>query len=113
MNIKDVTASVNDDILLFQQKYKQVLYARNTLVDKVSRYVLKQQGKQIRPAMVLLAAKRTLPVEHLETPRQYGARWREAFRCRVDPNSPRGKFDTVYYIFDQDADYTWFMLRWG
>ena len=57
MNIKDVTASVNDDILLFQQKYKQVLYARNTLVDKVSRYVLKQQGKQIRPAMVLLAAK--------------------------------------------------------
>ena len=57
MNIKDVTASVTDEIVLFQQKYKQVLYARNTLVDKVSRYVLKQQGKQIRPAMVLLAAK--------------------------------------------------------
>ena len=58
-------------------------------------------------------ARRTLPVEHLESPRQYGARWREAFRCRVDPDSPRGKFDTVYYIFDQDADYTWFMLHWG
>jgi len=57
VNIKDVTASVTDEIVLFQQKYKQVLYARNTLVDKVSRYVLKQQGKQIRPAMVLLAAK--------------------------------------------------------
>ena len=56
MNIRDVTSSVADEILLFQQKYKQVLHARNTLVDKVSRYVLKQQGKQIRPAMVLLAA---------------------------------------------------------
>ncbi len=56
MNIKDVTASVADEIVIFQQKYKQVLYARNTLVDKVSRYVLKQQGKQIRPAMVLLSA---------------------------------------------------------
>jgi len=55
-------------------------------------------------------AKRTLPVEHLESPRQYGARWREAFRCRVDVKSPPG---TYYYIFDNDEDYTWFMLKWG
>jgi hypothetical protein len=55
-------------------------------------------------------AKRTLPVERLETPRQYGQRWREAFRCRVDSKSPA---DTYYYIFDNDEDYTWFMLRWG
>ena len=58
-------------------------------------------------------AKRTLPVRHLELPRQYGQRWREAFRCRVDPNSPPGKFGTVYYIFDRDEDYTWFMLQWA
>ena len=58
-------------------------------------------------------AKRTLPVEHLESPRQYGQRWRKAFRCRVDVDSPRGALGTLYYIFDQDADYTWFMLRWG
>jgi len=56
VNIKDVTASVADEVKLFQQKYKEELYARNTLVDKVTRYVLKQQGKQIRPAMVLLSA---------------------------------------------------------
>ena len=58
-------------------------------------------------------ARRTLPVEYLETPKQYGRRCREAFRYRVDVDSPRGAFDTVYYIFDRDADYTWFMLRWG
>lgn len=56
MNIKDVTASVADEIALFQEKYRVVLHSRNTLVDKVSRYVLKQQGKQIRPAIVLLSA---------------------------------------------------------
>lgn len=55
-------------------------------------------------------AKRTLPVETLETPRQYGQRWREAFKCRVDGKSPR---DTTYYVFDNDEDYTWFMLKWG
>jgi octaprenyl-diphosphate synthase len=42
---------------IFQHRYKEVLHARNTLVDKVTRYVLRQQGKQIRPSMVLLAAK--------------------------------------------------------
>ncbi len=56
MNIKDVVASVADEIAIFQQRYKVVLHAQNTLVDKVTRYVLRQQGKQIRPAMVLLAA---------------------------------------------------------
>jgi hypothetical protein len=54
-------------------------------------------------------AKRTLPVEHLELPRQYGQRWREAFRCRVE-SGPRQQ---TYYVFDRDEDYTWFMLRWA
>lgn len=55
-------------------------------------------------------AKRTLPVETLETTRQYGQRWREAFRCRVAPDINGRR---TYYIFDRDEDYTWFMLKWG
>ena len=51
-----------------------------------------------------------LPVHDLERPRQYGARWREAYRCRVDVGD---EFSHTWYVFDQDADYTWFMLRWG
>ena len=58
-----------------------------------------------------LNAFRALPVVTLETPRQYGARWREAYRCRVDPTD--SKLGETYYIFDHDEDYTWFMLRWG
>lgn len=55
-------------------------------------------------------AKRLLPVEPMETPRQYGNRLRETFKCRVDPQSDPRK---VYYIFDRDEDYTWFMLKWS
>ncbi|MBN1279549.1 MAG: polyprenyl synthetase family protein [Chlorobium sp.] len=56
MNINVVTASIAGEIDIFQQKYKTVLHSSNTLVDKVSRYVLRQQGKQIRPTLVLLSA---------------------------------------------------------
>jgi hypothetical protein len=56
-------------------------------------------------------AHRALPVHELERPSQYGARWREAYRCRVEPDASAWPHN--YYIFDRDADYTWFMLRWG
>jgi len=55
-------------------------------------------------------ASRALPVHELERPRQYGARWRETYRCRVDGGD---EFPHTWYVFDCDEDYTWFMLRWG
>jgi hypothetical protein len=55
------------------------------------------------------AAKRTLPVEHLELPRQYGQRWRAQFKCRIES----GIGQQTYYVFDHDEDYTWFMLKYS
>ena len=60
--------------------------------------------------LAYLRAFSALPVWPLESPGQYGARWQETYRCRVDPSSK--PFDT-YYVFDRDEDYTWFMLRWS
>lgn len=57
MDIKEVTSSVSEELNVFRQRYRTVLHARNSLVDSVTRYVLKQQGKQIRPLLVLLSAK--------------------------------------------------------
>ena len=57
-----------------------------------------------------LNARRALPVEPLESPRQYGARWSEHYRCRIDPSSA---WNSTYYVFDRDEDYTVFMLRWS
>ena len=56
-------------------------------------------------------ASRALPVIELEMPRQYGERWREAYKCRIAPGE--GGFGEMYYIFDRDEDYTWFMLRYS
>jgi hypothetical protein len=60
-----------------------------------------------------LNAFRDLPVEQLETPRQYGQRWREAYRCRVDGIDSNSLGTYTFYVFDLDKDYTWFMLRWA
>jgi hypothetical protein len=49
-------------------------------------------------------ASRTLPVHHLERPRQYFLRWIETFGCRQ-----RGD----YVEFDTEQDYMMFMLRWA
>jgi octaprenyl-diphosphate synthase len=57
VDIKEVTSSVSEELNVFRQRYRTVLHARNSLVDSVTRYVLKQQGKQIRPLLVLLSAK--------------------------------------------------------
>ena len=57
MKLQEVTAPVADELAVFRQKYKTALQSDNTLVDKVARYILKQQGKQIRPLLVMLGAK--------------------------------------------------------
>ncbi len=57
MNLKDVVFPVTEELNTFRQKYKAALDTDNSLVDKVVRYILKQQGKQIRPLLVMLGAK--------------------------------------------------------
>ena len=57
MNLKDVAFPVTEELHTFRQKYKTALQTENSLVDKVVRYILKQQGKQIRPLLVMLGAK--------------------------------------------------------
>lgn len=58
-----------------------------------------------------LNAFRALAVDQPESPRQYGQRWREAYRCRVEPNDSTWPHHS--YIFDRDEDYVWFMMRWS
>jgi octaprenyl-diphosphate synthase len=57
VDIKDVTVSVSRELETFRKRYKEALRSDNSLVDKVMRYILRQQGKQIRPLLVMLGAK--------------------------------------------------------
>lgn len=56
MKIQEVTGPVSKELEIFREKYKTALQSDNTLVDKVVRYILRQQGKQIRPLLVMLGA---------------------------------------------------------
>jgi hypothetical protein len=58
-----------------------------------------------------LNAFRALPVDKLERPSQYGQRWREAYKCRVEP--AQQELPHTYFIFDHDADYALFVLKWS
>ncbi len=57
MNLQEVVSPVSEELNTFRRKYKTALDTDNSLVDKVVRYILKQQGKQIRPLLVMLGAK--------------------------------------------------------
>ena len=57
VNLQDVAFPVAEELKVFRQKYKTALNTDNSLVDKVVRYILNKQGKQIRPLLVMLSAK--------------------------------------------------------
>ena len=49
-------------------------------------------------------AQRAFPIITLEQPRQYFQRWYKTYRCRIMADS---------VVFDNDADYTAFMLKFS
>lgn len=55
--LKSIQAPVQDELDAFQRYFKGSVKSPISLLDKVIRYLLKQKGKQIRPLLVLLAAK--------------------------------------------------------
>ena len=56
-------------------------------------------------------SRRALLVKSLESPKQYGERWCETHKCRIEP--AQQTLPHTYYIFDRDEDYVMFMLRWA
>lgn len=57
MNINEVIKPVQAELDLFRTKFKETMASDVGLLNKVANYILKQKGKQIRPALVLLSAK--------------------------------------------------------
>lgn len=55
--LKSIQAPVQEDLDAFQRYFKGSVKSPISLLDKVIRYLMKQKGKQIRPLLVLLAAK--------------------------------------------------------
>jgi len=57
MNVKDIKASVADEMKIFEQKFKDSMQSEVPLLDKITHYIIKRKGKQMRPMFVFLTAK--------------------------------------------------------
>ncbi len=57
MNLKKISAPVTDELQEFEKQFSNVLRSKVALIDLITKYILKQKGKKIRPILVLLSAK--------------------------------------------------------
>ncbi len=57
MDIKKISAPVKNELKTFEDQFSKALKSKVALIDLITKYVLKQKGKKIRPLLVLLSAK--------------------------------------------------------
>lgn len=57
MNLNKITSPIKSELTEFQKIFSGSLKSNVALVDLITKYILKQKGKKIRPILVLLSAK--------------------------------------------------------
>lgn len=57
MNLKEIISPVAGELEEFQKQFAGSLKSKVALIDLITRYILRQKGKKIRPILVLLGAK--------------------------------------------------------
>ncbi|MCB9224668.1 MAG: polyprenyl synthetase family protein [Crocinitomicaceae bacterium] len=57
VKVKDIKANVADEMKVFEQKFKDSMKSDVALLDKITHYIIKRKGKQMRPMFVFLTAK--------------------------------------------------------
>jgi octaprenyl-diphosphate synthase len=55
--LSDITQPIKTELETFNEVFRQSLRSRVGLVDLVTRYIIRQKGKKLRPLLVLLSAK--------------------------------------------------------
>lgn len=56
LSLSDIRRPVEDDLKVFRQYFREAMRSRVGILDKITQYVLRQKGKEIRPILVLLSA---------------------------------------------------------
>ena len=57
ITVQEIKANVADEMQIFEKKFKDALKSDVALLDKITNYVVKRKGKQMRPMFVFLTAK--------------------------------------------------------
>jgi len=57
MKLTEILEPINQELDTFDDQFRGAMRSKVAFVDMVARYIVKQKGKRIRPALVLLSAK--------------------------------------------------------
>ncbi len=57
MDLKKISEPIESELDEFRAHFRQAIKSKVALVDLISKYILRQKGKKIRPILVLLSAK--------------------------------------------------------
>lgn len=55
--VNDIKEPIAEELIKFEEHFKQSMKANNALLDRLTHYIVKRKGKQIRPMFVFLSAK--------------------------------------------------------
>lgn len=56
LNLKEIQAPVNAEMIEFEIKFRSFMKSKVFLLDKITNYIVKRKGKQMRPMFVFLSA---------------------------------------------------------
>jgi len=56
LQLKDIKRPINDELEYFEKFFKDSMKSNVSLLDKITYYIVKRKGKQVRPMFVLLSA---------------------------------------------------------
>ena len=54
--IDNIQAPIANEMALFEDKFKSSMKSQVPLLDKITHYIIKRKGKQMRPMFVCLSA---------------------------------------------------------
>ena len=63
-DIKKISLPIQDELAEFKKEFRTAMRSKVALVDLISKYLLNQKGKKIRPILVLLSAKLCGEINH-------------------------------------------------
>ena len=55
--LREITAPISDDIKIFQDEFENALKSEVRLINSISKYMIRNKGKNIRPILTILSAR--------------------------------------------------------
>ncbi len=57
MTVKEISAVIEDEMKLFEVRFRESMKSKTPLLDKIMHYIIRRKGKQMRPMFLFLTAK--------------------------------------------------------